>query len=90
MGLPTAVWAKVVEREMDSMTAPVEGSWGEPAWTARVPKLATGEGARGGVSTGAGSAEAAGDMIDVSVLSIQKVDDDGLGGLVRGCSCLSD
>ena len=25
-GLPTAVWAKVVEREIDSMTAPVTGS----------------------------------------------------------------
>jgi hypothetical protein len=25
-GLPTEVWAKVVEREMDSMTAPVTGS----------------------------------------------------------------
>ena len=33
-----------------SMTAPVEGSWGLPAWTARVPKLCTGEGALGGVS----------------------------------------
>ena len=32
------------------MTAPVEGSWGLPAWTARVPKLCTGEGALGGVS----------------------------------------
>ncbi|CRK35398.1 hypothetical protein BN1708_006723 [Verticillium longisporum] len=29
----------VVDREMDSMTAPVVGSWGLPAWTARVPKL---------------------------------------------------
>ena len=33
-----------------SMTAPVTGSCGEPAWTARVPNLWTGEGARGGVS----------------------------------------
>ena len=32
------------------MTAPVLGSWGLPAWIASVPKLATGEGARGGVS----------------------------------------
>jgi hypothetical protein len=35
-----------------SMTAPVTGSWGLPAWTARVPKPCTGEGARGGVSMG--------------------------------------
>lgn len=35
------------------MTAPVTGSWGEPAWTARVPNLWTGDGARGGVSMGA-------------------------------------
>ena len=32
------------------MTAPVAGSCGLPAWTARVPKLAMGEGALGGVS----------------------------------------
>ena len=32
-----------------SMTAPVLGSCGLPACIARVPKLATGEGARGGV-----------------------------------------
>ena len=37
---------------MGSMTAPVEGSWGEPAWTARVPKPWTGVGGRGGVVTG--------------------------------------
>jgi hypothetical protein len=49
-GLPTAVCAKVVEREIGAMTAPVVGSMGEPACTARVPKLWTGEGARGGVS----------------------------------------
>ena len=34
----------------DSITAPVDGSWGAPAWTAKVPKLCTGEGALGGVS----------------------------------------
>ena len=33
-----------------SMTAPVVGSCGLPACTARVPKLWTGDGARGGVS----------------------------------------
>lgn len=49
-GLPTAVCAKVVEREIGAITAPVVGSIGEPACTARVPKLWTGEGARGGVS----------------------------------------
>lgn len=32
------------------MTAPVVGSCGLPACTARVPKLCTGDGARGGVS----------------------------------------
>lgn len=31
IGLPTLVCAKVVERDMDSMTAPVTGSCGEPA-----------------------------------------------------------
>lgn len=68
-GLPTLVWAKVVDNEIwiyvshgcvrnagivristDSMTAPVEGSWGLPACTANVPKLCTGDDARGGVS----------------------------------------
>lgn len=39
-----------VEILTDSMTAPVEGSWGLPAWTARVPNLCKGEGALGGVS----------------------------------------
>lgn len=34
----------------DSITAPVVGSCGLPAWTARVPKLWTGEAALGGVS----------------------------------------
>lgn len=34
----------------DSMTAPVAGSCGLPACTARVPKLCTGDDARGGVS----------------------------------------
>lgn len=67
-GFPTAVWAKVVEREIwecqgkdmcmqegrytDSMTAPVTGSIGDPACTARVPNFCTGEGALGGVSIG--------------------------------------
>ena len=51
-GCPTADCAKVVEREMGSITAPVTGSCGEPAWTARVPNLWTGDGARGGVSMG--------------------------------------
>lgn len=50
MGLPKDVWANVVEREMGAMTAPVEGSMGEPACTARVPKLWTGVAARMGVS----------------------------------------
>jgi len=40
---------------MASITAPVAGSWGDPAWTAKVPNLWTGEGALGGVSTGAPS-----------------------------------
>ena len=35
-----------------SMTAPVTGSCGDPAWTALVPNLCTGDGARGGVSMG--------------------------------------
>jgi len=35
-----------------SITAPVTGSCGLPAWTARVPNLCTGLGARGGVSMG--------------------------------------
>ncbi|KAL1862692.1 hypothetical protein VTK73DRAFT_6682 [Phialemonium thermophilum] len=48
-GLPTLVWAKVVDREMGSITAPVTGSCGEPACTASVPKPCTGDGARGGV-----------------------------------------
>lgn len=39
-------------REMDSMTAPVAGSCGLPACTARVPNPWTGEGARGGVEMG--------------------------------------
>lgn len=34
----------------DSITAPVTGSWGLPAWTANVPNPWTGEGALGGVS----------------------------------------
>ena len=40
---------KVSKILTDSMTAPVVGSWGLPAWTARVPKLCTGEGTFGGV-----------------------------------------
>ncbi len=51
-GLPTAVWAKVVDSEMASMTAPVAGSCGDPACTARVPNPWTGDGARGGVVMG--------------------------------------
>ena len=43
------------------MTAPVEGSWGLPAWTAKVPNLCNGEGALGGVSIEALSA--AGDIL---------------------------
>ena len=39
-------------REIGSMTAPETGSIGAPSWTARVPNLWTGEGARGGVSIG--------------------------------------
>lgn len=42
----------MVDKEIDSITAPVAGSCGEPAWTARVPKLWTGDGGRGGVDTG--------------------------------------
>lgn len=52
IGLPTEDCAKVVLREMGSITAPVTLSIGAPAWTARVPKRWTGEGARGGVSIG--------------------------------------
>lgn len=51
-GLPTADCANVVLSEMGSMTAPVTWSMGAPAWTARVPKPWTGDGARGGVSIG--------------------------------------
>ena len=45
----------------DSMTAPVTGSWGLPAWTARVPNLCTGDAALGGVSIG----WSAGDMMQI-------------------------
>ena len=45
----------------DGITAPVMGSWGLPAWTARVPKPWTGDGALGGVSIGRSVNE--GDMI---------------------------
>ena len=48
IGLPTAVCANVVERDNGSITAPVVGSMGEPACIASVPKLYTGDGARGG------------------------------------------
>ena len=34
------------------MTAPVDGSCGEPAWTAKVPKLLMGDGGLVGVSIG--------------------------------------
>lgn len=37
-------------KRTDSMTAPVAGSCGLPACTARVAKLYSGDGARGGVS----------------------------------------
>lgn len=36
-GWAAALWAKVVDREMAGMTAPVVLSWGAPACTARVP-----------------------------------------------------
>ena len=42
----------MLERDIGSMTAPDTGSMGAPSWTARVPNLWTGEGARGGVSIG--------------------------------------
>jgi hypothetical protein len=67
-GLPTADWAKVVDREMASMTAPVAGSMGEPAWTARVPKAWTGVGGRTGVVTGS---EVTGGVI-VEVVVVRK------------------
>lgn len=41
---------EVYGKNTDSMTAPVLGSRGLPACTARVPKFCRGEGARGGVS----------------------------------------
>ncbi len=40
---------------MGSITAPLVESMGEPAWTASVPNLWIGEGARGGVSIGSTS-----------------------------------
>jgi hypothetical protein len=51
-GFPNPVWANVVLRLIDSITAPVTGSCGLPACTASVPNLCTGDGARGGVSIG--------------------------------------
>jgi len=40
-------------RQRDGLNhGPVAGSCGAPAWTARVPKLWTGDGGRGGVATG--------------------------------------
>ena len=44
-----------------SMTAPVVGSWGLPAWTAKVPKLCAGEEVLGSVPMG--SSVLAGDIV---------------------------
>jgi hypothetical protein len=66
-----------VDNEIDSITAPVAGSCGAPAWTARVPKLWTGDGGRGGVATGS-ELRGAEDMFSARVRSLLERGDEGI------------
>jgi hypothetical protein len=91
MGRPTAVCAKVVDKDIGAMTAPVEGSRGEPAWTARVPNPCTGEGALAGVSIQPSSFVrirswgSRGREATVIVAVVMMIETPGLGQSLREC-----